>query len=287
MSPRRPLAGWLLIAPSLIGVTAFLILPVALAFVVSLFRWSLLGEQQFVGLENYRSLLADGVLANSLLVTAIFTLISVPVSLALGLILATQLVRALPGSAVARVVVVIPWVCAPLALGVVWKWIFQPSVGALNQILGVRIEWLTDPSLALPAVAFVAIWQNVGYISLFFQAGLGRIPVSIYEAATLDGAGPLRRLTAMTIPLLRPTTFFLAVTQVVASFQVFDMVFALTGGGPQRRTEVIASLIYNVAFVSGRLGRASAVAVILFVLLVVITLIQQRWFSSRITYDMS
>ncbi|PMC76978.1 carbohydrate ABC transporter permease [Brachybacterium sp. UMB0905] len=287
MSPRRPLAGWLLIAPSLIGVTAFLILPVALAFVVSLFRWSLLGEQQFVGLENYRSLLADGVLANSLLVTAIFTLISVPVSLVLGLILATQLVRALPGSAVARVVVVIPWVCAPLALGVVWKWIFQPSVGALNQILGVRIEWLTDPSLALPAVAFVAIWQNVGYISLFFQAGLGRIPVSIYEAATLDGAGPLRRLTAMTIPLLRPTTFFLAVTQVVASFQVFDMVFALTGGGPQRRTEVIASLIYNEAFVSGRLGRASAVAVILFVLLVVITLIQQRWFSSRITYDMS
>lgn len=287
MSPRRPLAGWLLIAPSLIGVTAFLILPVTLAFVVSLFRWSLLGEQQFVGLENYRSLLADGVLANSLLVTAIFTLISVSVSLVLGLILATQLVRALPGSAVARVVVVIPWVCAPLALGVVWKWIFQPSVGALNQILGVRIEWLTDPSLALPAVAFVAIWQNVGYISLFFQAGLGRIPVSIYEAATLDGAGPLRRLTAMTIPLLRPTTFFLAVTQVVASFQVFDMVFALTGGGPQRRTEVIASLIYNEAFVSGRLGRASAVAVILFVLLVVITLIQQRWFSSRITYDMS
>nr|WP_281507674.1 sugar ABC transporter permease [Brachybacterium sp. Marseille-Q7125] len=281
------MAGWLLIAPSLIGVTAFLILPVTLAFVVSLFRWSLLGEQQFVGLENYRSLLADGVLANSLLVTAIFTLISVPVSLVLGLILATQLVRALPGSAVARVVVVIPWVCAPLALGVVWKWIFQPSVGALNQILGVRIEWLTDPSLALPAVAFVAIWQNVGYISLFFQAGLGRIPVSIYEAATLDGAGPLRRLTAMTIPLLRPTTFFLAVTQVVASFQVFDMVFALTGGGPQRRTEVIASLIYNEAFVSGRLGRASAVAVILFVLLVVITLIQQRWFSSRVTYDMS
>ena len=102
---------------------------------------------------------------------------------ALGLILATQLVRALPGSAIVRVIVVIPWVCAPLALGVVWKWIFQPSVGALNQILGVRIEWLTDPSLALPAVAFVAIWQNVGYISLFFQAGLTRIPGSIYEAA--------------------------------------------------------------------------------------------------------
>ena len=160
-------------------------------------------------------------------------------------------------------------------------------LAALNQILGVRIEWLTDPSLALPAVAFVAIWQNVGYISLFFQAGLARIPGSIYEAARIDGASAAQQMWFMTIPLLRPTTFFLAVTQVVASFQVFDMVYALTGGGPQHRTEVIASLIYNEAFGASRLGRASAVAVILFLLLVVITVIQQRWFSKRITYDMS
>ena len=286
MSSRRPLLGWLLIAPSLIGVTCFLILPVVLAFVVSLFRWDLLGTRTFLGLDNYASLLADGAPATSLLVTGVFTLISVPVSLAIGLVLATQLVRALPGSAIVRVIVVIPWVCAPLALGVVWKWIFQPSVGALNQILGVRIEWLTAPSLALPAVAFVAIWQNVGYISLFFQAGLSRIPGSIYEAARIDGANAGQQLWFMTIPLLRPTTFFLAVTQVVASFQVFDMVFALTGGGPQHRTEVIASLIYHEAFEASRLGRARAV-VILFVLLVVITVIQQRWFSQRITYDMS
>jgi multiple sugar transport system permease protein len=283
MNSRRPLLGWLLIAPSLIGVTCFLILPVVLAFVVSLFRWDLLGTRTFLGLDNYASLLRDGALANSLLVTAVFTLISVPVSLAIGLVLATQLVRALPGSAIVRVIVVIPWVCAPLALGVVWKWIFQPSVGALNQILGVRIEWLTDPALALPAVAFVAIWQNVGYISLFFQAGLSRIPGSIYEAARIDGANAGQQLWFMTVPLLRPTTFFLA----VASFQVFDMVFALTGGGPQRRTQVIASLIYDEAFGASRLGRASAVAVILFLLLVVITLAQQRWFSRRITYDMS
>ena len=133
----------------------------------------------------------------------------------------------------------------------------------------------------------MAIWQNVGYISLFFQAGLTRIPGSIYEAARIDGAAPWQSMLYMTIPLLRPTTFFLAVTQVVASFQVFDMVFALTGGGPQHRTEVIASLIYHEAFVSSRLGRASAVAVILFLLLVVITLAQQRWFSRRITYDLS
>lgn len=287
MSARRPLIGWLLIAPSLIGVTAFLILPVLIAFVVSLFRWDLLGTRNFIGLDNYVSLFAGGALTNSLVVTAIFTVISVPVSLAVGLALATQLVRALPGSAVVRVIVVIPWVCAPLALGVVWKWIFQPSSGALNQILGVRIEWLTDPGLALPAVAFVAVWQNVGYISLFFQAGLSKIPTSIYEAARLDGANSWQTLRHMTVPLLRPTTFFLAVTQVVASFQVFDMVYALTGGGPQHRTEVVATLIYNEAFGASRLGRASAVAVVLFLILVAITLVQQRYFARRITYDMS
>lgn len=287
MSSRRSLLGWMLVAPATIGVACFLILPVLLALGVSFFDWDLLGTRDFVGLENYRSLLADGALLNSLLVTAVFTLLSVPLSLALGLILATQLVRALPGSAVVRVIVVIPWVCAPLALGVVWTWIFQPSTGALNTLLGIRVEWLTDPTLALPAVAFVAIWQNVGYISLFFQAGLGRIPDSIYEAARLDGAGPFQTLRHMTIPLLRPTTFFLAITQVVASFQVFDMVYALTGGGPRHRTEVIASLVFHEAFQNSHLGRASAVAVILFLLLVVITVIQQRWFSSRITYDMS
>lgn len=283
----RALVAWLFVAPSLLGVTAFLVVPVVLAFVVSLFSWDLIDAPTFIGLGNYQALLSTGTLANSLLVTLLFTVIAVPVSLALGLLLATQLHRALPGTSLVRVLVVIPWICAPLALGVVWKWLLQPSNGALNALLGVRVEWLTSPTLALPAVAFVAIWQNVGYISLFFQAGLSRIPDAIYEAAQLDGAGPVRRLWSMTIPLLRPTTFFLAVTQVVASFQVFDTVYALTGGGPEHRTEVIASLVYNEAFDAFRLGRASAVAVILFVLLVVITLAQQRYFSRRITYDMS
>jgi multiple sugar transport system permease protein len=285
--PRNPLVGWLLVAPSLIGVTAFLLLPVILAFVVSLFRWDLIGTREFVGLANYTDLMGGNQLWNSLGVTAIFTVIAVPVSIALGLILATQLVRALPGSSIVQVIVVIPWVCAPLALGVVWKWVFQPSTGALNTLLGIRVEWLTSPALALPAVAFVAIWQQVGYISLFFQAGLAKIPTSIYEAATLDGAGPAAKLWYMTIPLLRPTTFFLAVTQVVASFQVFDMVYALTGGGPDHHTEVIASMIYNQAFQSFEVGKASAVAVILFVVLAVLTVLQQRYFGKRITYDMS
>ena len=287
MRPRSPLLGWLLLAPSLIGVVCFLLLPVALAFVVSLFEWNLIGSRSFVGLENYRTILTNGTLGHSLLVTGVFTAISVPLTLVLGLLIATQLRRSLPGSSLIRTILVIPWVCAPLALGVMWTWMLQPSGGAVNALLGQRIEWLQDPALALPSVAFVAIWQNVGYASLFFHAGLGRIPQDLYEAGRLDGASPWQLTRHLTVPLLRPTTFFLAVTQTVASFQVFDMVYALTGGGPDRATQVIASLIYDEAFVAFRLGRASAIAVVLFVILVVITVVQQRWFASRITYDMS
>lgn len=287
MRLRHPILAWLFVLPAAIGVFAFVLAPVLFSFALSLTNWQLVGARDFIGLENYRVLTQGGTLWNSLAVTALFTLMSVPVSMALGLLLAMQLVKALPGSAIARVIVVIPWVCAPVAVGVVWSWIFQPTNGAANALLGERIEWLSSPSLALPVVAFVAVWQTVGYNALFYQAGLQKIPDSIYEAAELDGAGPWKRLTSITIPLLRPTTFFVALTQVVASFQVFDTVFSLTGGGPGRSTEVVASLIYNEAFVSGRLGRAGAIAVILFVILAAIALVQQRYFSSRITYDMS
>ncbi|MDO5644257.1 MAG: sugar ABC transporter permease [Dermabacter sp.] len=287
MRLRHPILAWGFVAPAAIGVVAFILLPVLVSFALSLTNWQLVGSRDFVGLENYRVLLEGPALRNSLVVTVLFTLLSVPVSIALGLLLALQITKAFPGSSFFRVIIVIPWVCAPLAVGVMFSWIFQPSVGALNALLGVRIEWLTSHTLALPSVAFVAVWQAAGYIALFYQAGLQKIPASINEAAALDGAGPVRRLFSITLPLLRPTTFFVALTQMVASFQVFDTVYALTGGGPGRRTEVIASLLYNEAFVAGRLGRAGAIAVILFAVLAVLAVIQQRYFSSRITYDMS
>lgn len=182
---------------------------------------------------------------------------------------------------------VLPWVCAPLALGVVWRWILDPSTGAMNALLGRRVEWLTDPDLALPSVAFVQIWSSVGYISLFFLAGLQHIPTSVYEAARLDGANATRTLWSVTLPLLRPTMFFVTVTSIIASFQVFDTVYAMTGGGPGYATDVIASRIYNEAFIGLRLGRAAAMAVVLFVILLAVTFIQQRYFRRRITYDMA
>ncbi|HHW82298.1 MAG TPA: sugar ABC transporter permease [Actinomycetales bacterium] len=276
--------------PSFVGVGVFLIVPVFLVAALSLMDWDLITSPEFVGTENWENILQDRKFWNSLLVTGKFVLMAIPASVVCGLLLAVALNRNLPGRGFFRVLYVLPWVCAPLALGVVWRWLFSPSNGLVNALLGQRVEWMSDVNLALPAVAFVYVWSKVGYISLFFLAGLQAIPSSVYEAAKLDGAGPWTTLTQMTLPLLRPTTFFIMVTEVVASFQVFDLVYGLTGsarGYPGGSTDVIASRIYQEAFVSLDLGEASVMALILFAFLVIITIAQQRYFAPRMTYDMS
>lgn len=280
-------AGYLMLVPSFIGVGGFLLLPVVAVVALSLTRYNLLSAPEWIGLENFRYILTWDRFGNSLWVTALFTAMTIPTAIVLGLLLAVAINRKLPGTSWLRVLYVLPWVCAPLALGVVWRWIFDPSNGALNALLGRRVEWLSSIDLALPAVAFVQVWSTVGYISLFFLAGLQQIPTSVYEAAELDGASGPRTLWSITLPLLRPTMFFVTVTSVISSFQVFDSIYAMTGGGPRFSTDVVATRIYDEAFIALRLGRAAAMAVVLFLLLVAITLIQQRYFRRRITYDMS
>ncbi|WP_370449122.1 carbohydrate ABC transporter permease [Cryobacterium sp. TMT1-66-1] len=264
----------------------FLLLPVLVVLWLSFQSWDLIGPITFVGLDNYQSVLSDGVFGNSLLVTLIFVALVVPIQTLIGLGAATLLTRGLPGSAWFRTIYVLPWICAPLALGVVWKWILAPTDGALNTLLGQRVEWLSDPALALPAVAAVVIWTNVGYVTLFFMAGLLNIPGQILEAARIDGAGAVKMFWHIKLPLLRPTMFFVLVTTVISAFQVFDQVYALTQGGPARSTDVVAARIYYEAFDAFDLGRAAVMAVVLLVILVVITLAQQLYFRRRVTYEM-
>lgn len=287
LARREAATGYLLLTPSLVGVGLFLVFPVFVVLGLSLQRWNLITPATFAGLDNFRAIFTDRAVGNSFLVTSLFVLLVIPLQTVLGLATALLLNRRLPGSNVLRVIYVIPWISAPLALGVVWKWIFDPSDGALNAILGQRVEWLSSPALALPAVAAVTVWSQVGYVTLFFLAGLNAIPSQIYEAARIDGAGGWQTFSRITLPLLRPTTFFVLVTGIISSFQVFDTVYAMTGGGPAGRTDVIASRIYFEAFEALRLGRAAAIALVLFVLLVAVTIAQQLYFRRRITYDLS
>ncbi len=286
---RHGRTGAVLLAPSLFGLAVFLLLPILVVVWLSLNRWDLLAPMRFVGLANYADVLTDPTFGNSMLRTVIFVLSVIPLQTALGLSLAVLLSRGLRGSGLFRVIYVIPWICAPLALGVVWKWILAPYDGALNNLLGLNVEWLSDPAWAMPAVAGVTIWSQVGYTTLFFLAGLAAIPDMLVEAAELDGASGWQIFWQIKVPLLGPTLFFVLVTGVVSAFQAFDQIYALTpNGGPEGTTDVIASRIYLEAFQGGfNLGRASVMALVLFVILVVVTLVQQRFFSRRITYDLS
>jgi multiple sugar transport system permease protein len=284
---RSTLLGYGLLAPSLFGVVCFLLLPMLVVVWLSLHRWDLLGPIHYVGLANWRSVLTDPRFGNSLLVTCAFIAIVVPTQIVLGLAAAAMLARELPGTGVFRALYVIPWICSPLAVAVLWRWILAPTDGAVSTLLGRRIEWLTDPGLALPVVSAVTVWTNVGYVALFFLAGILAIPPQIHAAARIDGANSWQRFWRITTPMLRPTFFFVSVTGVVSAAQVFDTVYALTGGGPAGRTDLVAHSIYAEAFGAAAIGRAAVMALVLFVILVGVTIVQHLYFRRRISYDLT
>ena len=193
---RSTALGYALLAPSLFGVVTFLLLPILVVVWLSLHRWNLLGPIEYVGGENWRSVLSDSTFGNSLLVTLVFVAIVVPTQTVLGLAVASLLARDLPGSGLFRTLYVLPWICVPLAIAVLWRWILAPTDGAVSTVLGHRIEWLTDPGLALPVVSAVVIWSNVGYVALFFLAGILAIPTDVHSAARIDGATGLAAVLA-------------------------------------------------------------------------------------------
>jgi multiple sugar transport system permease protein len=195
------------------------------------------------------------------------------------------------GSGVIRIIAVLPFLSTPVAMGVVWNWVFNPSTGLVNQFLAhlgiTGPAWLSNEATAMPVIAFANIWQYAGYNMLFFLAGLAAIPPSLYEAASIDGATRWEQFRRVTLPLLRPTMLFVLVTGVIGSFQVFDTVYVMTAGGPGNATEVASLNIYNTAFAGFRIGEASAMSVVLFLIILAITIAQFRYFNKRITYEIA
>jgi multiple sugar transport system permease protein/sn-glycerol 3-phosphate transport system permease protein len=288
---RRDLQAALFILPSLFGVVAFLLLPVVIVAVVSFFDWELLSTPKFVGLKNYRHLLADESMRHSLLVTVYYVVLSIPAQTILALLLAILLNQKIRGKTLFRAMYVVPWMATPVVMGLVWTWVFDPRNGAINAFLATfgitGPDWLTSSTFAMPAIAAVQVWQYTGYNMLFFLAGLQSIPKELYEVSSLDGASAVQQFFSVTLPMLRPTTFFVLVTNVIGSFQVFDTVFVMTNGGPGNSTEVINFKIYQTAFQFFDFGYASAIAMVLFVLILTVTLFQVRYFNKRTTYDVS
>lgn len=285
---QEVLAAYSLLAPALLGMLVFLLLPILVVLWLSTQSWDLISPARFVGLDNFGAVLGDGRFVRSLGVTALFVVVAIPVQTVLGLVLGAVLSWRLPGTSAFRLVLLLPWVCAPLAIGVVWRWVLAPSNGVVASLLGHRITWLDDPSLILWIVVLVTVWSNVGYVALFYAAGISAIPRETFEAAEIDGASPLRRFVAITVPLVRPTTYFVLITGSIGAFQTFDTAYALApNGGPERAADLVVGRIYYSAFGSFEFGSAAAASLVLFLLIGGVTLLQHRILGRRTTHELA
>jgi sn-glycerol 3-phosphate transport system permease protein len=269
----------------LLLLAVFFVYPLLSALRSSFYEWDLLTPPRFIGLANYRAILGTGELLSALGTTLLISVVVVAGSLVLGLALALAVNR--PGrlAALARSAVFSAYVVSWVSVGLLFLWIFDADAGVVNQLLGAvgigRVKWLTSTSMAPITVALIVLWKVTGYAMVVFLSGLSSLPPEMQEAAALDGAGPLTRLRHITLPLLRPTAAFVAITSLIASFQLFDVVRLLTQGGPVRSTTVLVYAIYEQLFRDLRVGRASALVVVFFLVLSGLTWLKLRAFRSE------
>jgi len=289
---RRPLYhrdgfwAFLMLLPNVAGFLMFILIPVVATFVISFASWDLTDNFRFVGLENYAELVRDKVFHQVFWNTIYFTVVSVPISIVLSLFLAILLNQPLRFIRFYRAAFFIPVISSMVAVAVIWQWIYNPQFGLLNYALSwFGIEgptWLTSTRWAMIAIIITSIWKSLGFNMLIFLAGLQSIPESYYEAAEIDGARWFAKFRHITIPLLSPTTFFITVMAVINSFQVFDTVYLMTQGGPARSTSVLVYYIYQNAFQFFQMGYASAIAYVLFFVVLFVTMLQ-FWRQGKIS----
>ena len=286
---RANLAGWAFVAPSTVALVVFVGIPIVAGLIISFTSWDMLTAPAFVGIDNYVDLVRDPLMWRSLLNTVYYAVLTIPGSMVIGLALALAVNRAGWAFKAYRTLFFIPVVSSAVAVSLMWKWVYNDDFGLFNWILrsvGLpAVGWLSDPNLALPSVAIVAIWKTMGYNMVFFLAGLQGIPAQLYEASAMDGAGWWARLWHITLPMLSPTTLFIAVVSVIGSFQVFDQVFVMTQGGPGNATIVYNYYLWQNAFQYFHMGYASALAYILFLLISIVTIFQVKIFNRRVVYD--
>ena len=277
---RRWLVPYAFIAPNLVLFTLFSFVPLLYAAYISFYDWSLIGDADWVGWANYARIVRDPQFWQALAHTAVYALVTVSASMAGGLVLAVGLNRPLPGRTVLRSIYFMPVVISAVATGTVAAWLFNDNYGVVNGFLvrlGVgRVPWLSSPSWALPSLAVATVWVRVGFNMVVYLAALQSIPATYYDAAQIDGAGAWQRFRAITVPLLMPATFLLLILNIIYSFQVFDLIYVMTGGGPGFSTTTVVQYIYQAAFQTGEMGYASALGVVLYVLILGFTAVQWR-----------
>lgn len=284
LSDNQTVAISLFLLPALLGTLIFIIIPVLCSFGLSFAKWDLLNPITFVGLENYKNLFNDKVFYQTLVNTIVFAISTSVFGVIIPLILASVLNSKIRGSEFFKTAYFLPFITPMIVIGIVWGWIFDPNIGLLNKLLHLHINWLYDVKFAMPALIAVSVWKLIGYNMIIFLSTLSSISQSLFEAAKIDGANSLQTFRHVTVPMLSPTIFFVVIITTISSFQVFDLIYLMTQGGPFNSTNVLVYSIYQNAFEYFNVGKASAIAYVLFAIILVLTLLQWK-FRKKIVYN--
>lgn len=272
--------AWLMLAPNILGFFMFMLIPVVATFVLSFTRYDMLSAPEFVGLQNYIEMFSDPIVRQTTLNTVLYTVLTVPVGMFISLILAICFDQKIHFRRFYRAAYFLPSITSMVVVSIVWQWLYNPDFGLINYILylfGIPgPKWLLDVRTSLLSIAIVGIWKNAGYNMLLFLSGLQGISDTYYEAARIDGVNNLQQFRYITVPLLKPTTFFIFVMSIIKSFQVFDSVALMTKGGPGRSTSVLVHYFYQNAFQYFKMGYGCAIAYLLFFIVLCLTLINMR-----------
>ncbi|MGN6324608.1 carbohydrate ABC transporter permease [Pseudolysinimonas sp.] len=280
---RRWVPGLLFLAPSLLILGVFVLWPILQSLYYSLFDWTVGADQQtFLGLGNYIALFHDSRFWNALGVTLIYTVASVVLLVVLGFLFALALQGENLLTRIVRSALFFPTIVSLVSIGLVWKFLLDPKIGLLGGLMDMvgltPVDWLHTPGLALPSVIFVGVWKSVGFSMIIFVGGLKAVPVDRYEAARLDGVSRAQLVRYITIPSIRPTLLFATLILTIQSFQVFDLVYVMTGGGPLFTTDSLVNLLYRSGFVDYKTGYAAAISWVLFAIIMIISALQLRFF---------
>ncbi len=284
----KALRPYLMIAPSIAIFGCFLLYPIAYMIYLSFFKWNLLGPKKYIGLDNYRSLLANPEFFQVLGSSLHYMFLSVACSIVLGLLLALFLRKDTPVNRFLQGAVFAPYIVPLVSVSFIWMWLMDTDFGFLNYLLSLvgmqPIGWLDDPKVALNSLVLVAVWKGLGYNTLIFVSALQAIPGYLYEAARLDKTPPARQFFRITLPMLSPTLFFITLMNIISSFKVFDTINIMTKGGPVNATNTLVYYIYQYGFEFYKIGYASAVGVVLMAIIAMLTVAYFALLSRRVHY---
>ncbi|WP_440132051.1 carbohydrate ABC transporter permease [Cytobacillus oceanisediminis] len=283
--------AYLMIAPTMLGLFIFYLWPIVQNFYFSFTEWGAFGQYEWTGLDNYKRLLEDATLLQAFKNTSIYIIFTVPVGILLSIIVAVLLNQNIKGKSIYRTLYFLPVITMPAAIAMVWKWLYNADYGMFNYLLSLAgidgPQWVSDPNIALYSIIAVAIWSGIGYNMVIFLSGLQGIPKMYYEAAEIDGAGPVTVFFKITLPLLSPVIFFVSIMSLIGAFQVFDLIFMMIGKSSTalESTQSIVYLFYQHAFVLNDKGYAAAIAVLLLAVILIITAIQMVLQKKWVHYD--